>query len=105
MLSRTNFTPILDSLFSHSSVYAVVIANEEGFPLAYRSKDANSFGGDEAEVAAALVSSLIGKTKSAVSRMGRGSVNFFTIDVSEGEILVALENDYIVIAIREAKTV
>lgn len=79
----------------------MVIANEEGFPLAYRSRDANKFGGDEAEVTAALVSSLIGKTKNAVKRMGRGEVNFFTIDVSTGEILVALETDYVVIAIRE----
>ncbi len=101
MLSRTNFTPILDSLFGHSSVFAVVIANEEGFPLAYRSKDATAFSGNDAEVAAALVSSLIGKTKSAVERMDRGTVNFFTIDVSSGEILVALESDYVVIAIRE----
>ncbi len=101
MLSRTNFTPILDSLFNHSSVFAVVIANEEGFPLAYRSKDAGKFDGDQAEITAALISALIGKTKNAVKRMDRGEVNFFTIDVTTGEILVALENDYVVIAIRE----
>ena len=33
--------------------------------------------------------------------MNRGSVNFFTIDVSSGELLAALETDYVVIAIRE----
>jgi len=33
--------------------------------------------------------------------MDRGDVNFFTIDVTSGEILVALETDYVVIAIRE----
>ncbi|MCE7735829.1 MAG: roadblock/LC7 domain-containing protein [Candidatus Heimdallarchaeota archaeon] len=91
----------MDSLFSHASVTAVVIANEEGFPLAYRSRNASSFGGDDAEVAAALISSLIGKTKYAMDRMNRGTVNFFTIDVSSGELLVALETDYVVIAIRE----
>lgn len=37
----------------------------------------------------------------AVERMDRGTVNFFTIDVSSGEILVALEKDYVVIAIRQ----
>lgn len=93
----------MDSLFAHASVYAVVIANEEGFPLAYRAKDASTFSGDQAEIVAALVSSLIGKTKTAVMRMGRGEVNFFTIDVTSGEILVALETDYVVIAIREKK--
>ena len=86
-------------MFNHGSVHAAVIANEEGFPLAYRARD-KSFGGEDAEKAAALISSLIGRTKMAVERMGRGSVNFFTIDVSTGEILVALEKDYVVIAIR-----
>jgi len=52
-------------------------------------------------MAAALISSLIGRTKSVVEQMGRGTVNFFTIDISTGEILIALENDYVVIAIRE----
>jgi len=33
--------------------------------------------------------------------MDRGEVNFFTIDVTTGEILVALEKDYVVIAIRK----
>jgi hypothetical protein len=36
-----------------------------------------------------------------MDRMNRGTVNFFTIDVSTGELLVALETDYVVIAIRE----
>lgn len=90
----------MDSLFSHASVYAVVIANEEGFPLAYRARD-KSFTSEDAERTAALMSSLVGRTKDAINRLERGSVSFFTIDLSSGEILVALEKDYFVIAIRE----
>lgn len=102
MLSRTNFVPILDALFEHGSVYAAVIGNAEGFPLAYRAKN-ETFSANDAEMVAALVSSLVGKTKSAVDRMGRGKVQFLTVDTTEGEILIALETDYIVIAIRERK--
>ena len=89
----------MDALFDHPSVFAVVIATEEGFPLAFRAKN-STFGGGEAEITAALISALIGRTKNAVERIGRGKVNFFTIDATEGEILIALEQDYIVIALR-----
>lgn len=95
--------PILDALFEHGSVYAAVIGNAEGFPLAFRAKN-KSFTAMDAEIVAALISSLIGKTKKAVDRMGRGDVRFLTVDTTKGEILVALETDYIVIAIRERKT-
>ncbi|MCY3410880.1 MAG: roadblock/LC7 domain-containing protein [Candidatus Heimdallarchaeota archaeon] len=102
ILSRTNFVPILDALFEHGSVYAAVIGNAEGFPLAFRAKN-STFTAMDAEMVAALVSSLVGKTKNAVERIGRGQVQFLTIDTTEGEILIALEVDYIVIAIRERK--
>ena len=102
MLSKTNFTPILDSLFEHPSVYAVVISNQEGFPLAFRSSDA-SFGSDEAELVAALVSSLVGKAVHVVTKLDRGKVNFFTIDSVKGEILIALETDYVVIAMKKRR--
>ncbi len=70
--------------------------------MAFRAKN-RSFTADDAETTAALVSALIGRTKSTVERMGRGTVNFFSIDASGGEILIALESDYIVIALREKK--
>ncbi len=104
MLSQGNFTQILNSLMEHKGVYAVVIASIEGFPLTYRGKD-SSFTAEDAEKTAALFSALVGRAKNSVEQIGRGSVNFFTIDVTKGEILVALEDEYIVIAIRDKKTV
>lgn len=102
MLSQSNFTPVIDSLMTHKGVYAVVIANLEGFPLSFRARD-DSFTSNDAEVTAALFSSLLGRAKKAVDRIERGSINFFTIDITTGEILIALEDDYVVIAIREKK--
>ncbi len=102
MLSRSNFTQILDSLMSHKGVYAVVIASSEGFPLTFRSRD-GTFSATDAEKTAALFSALVGRAQNAVNQIGRGDVNFFTIDITTGEILVALEDDYVVIAIRDKK--
>ncbi len=79
-----------------------MIGNAEGFPLAFRAKN-STFTANDAELVAALVSFLVGKTKSAIARIGRGEVQFLTIDTTQGEILIALETDYIVIAIREKK--
>lgn len=102
MLSQGNFTPVLNSLMAHDGVYAVVIANSEGFPLTFRARD-DSFSGDDAELTAALFSALLGRAKSSVERLGRGNVNFFTMDITTGEILVAIEEEYVVIAIRDKK--
>ncbi len=100
MLSQRKFQPILENLLKYNGVKSVVIANEEGFPLAYQSKDP-SFTSDDAEVAAAVFASLVGKANLATKQINRGELNFFTLDLTTGEILVALEQDYIVIAIRE----
>ena len=102
MLSQDNLQPVLNSLMSHRNVYAVVIANSEGFPLTYRSKDEN-FTSDDADHTAALFSALLGRAKSAVKRIGRGDVSFFTIDTTTGSVLVAIEDDYVVIAIKDKK--
>ena len=100
MLSQRKFQPILENLLQYNGVKSVVIANEEGFPLAFQSKD-SSFSSDDAEVIAAIFASLIGKAKNAVKQIDHGELNFFTLDLTNGEILVALEQDYIVIALRE----
>jgi predicted regulator of Ras-like GTPase activity (Roadblock/LC7/MglB family) len=102
MLSQGNFTPVLNALMTHNGVYAVVIANSEGFPLTFRAKDDN-FTGDDAELTAALFSALLGRAKNSIQRLDRGEVTFFTLDTTSGEILVAIEEDYVVIAIRDKR--
>ena len=100
MLSQRKFQPILDNLLSYSGVKSVVVANEEGFPLAYQSKD-SSFSSEDAEIIAAVFASLVGKAVNATKQIDKGDLNFFTLDLTTGEVLVALEHDYIVIALRE----
>jgi len=100
LLSQRKFQPILENLLQYNGVKSVVIANEEGFPLAFQSKD-SSFSSEEAEVIAAVFASLVGKARNATKQIDHGELNFFTLDLTTGEILVALEQDYIVIALRE----
>ncbi|MCE7745931.1 MAG: roadblock/LC7 domain-containing protein, partial [Candidatus Heimdallarchaeota archaeon] len=55
------------------------------------------------ESVAALVSSLVGKATQAVEQLNEGDLNFFTIDTTKGEILVAPENEYILIVLKNKK--
>ena len=58
---------------------------------------------DKTESVAALVSALVGKANQAVEQLEEGALNFFTIDTTKGEILVAPENDYILIVLKDKK--
>ena len=55
------------------------------------------------ENVSALVASLVGRAKAVVTELNEGDLNFFTLDTSQGEILVAPENDYVLIVLREKK--
>ena len=103
MLSQRNFESTIKSLMTHKKVLAVVIANTEGFVLTSKIKN-DLFPQEEIEHIAALFSALLGRTKSSIKKINYGEVEFFTINTTVGEILVALEGDYIVIAIREKKS-
>ena len=102
LLSQREFEPILNRLMKYNGVWVVVVSNEEGFPLAFRSKRSD-YSYEDAEVTAALVASLVGKAQMVVEKLNNAKLNFFTLDTTQGEMLIALENDYIIIALREPK--
>jgi dynein light chain roadblock-type len=97
MISQKQFQATLKKLAEFKGVRAVIITNKEGLPL---SSDIDS---DKTEAVAALVSSLVGKATQTVDQLEEGELNFFTIDTTKGEILVAPENDYILIVLKEKK--
>ena len=99
MLSQKQFEPILNKLIQFSGVSTVIIANEEGFPLAFRS-NRDTFTSEEAEAIAALLVALLGRATSSLSQFRSGRLNSITMDIQGGEILIAVEDDYIVIALR-----
>ncbi|NHJ03333.1 MAG: roadblock/LC7 domain-containing protein [Candidatus Heimdallarchaeota archaeon] len=95
MISQKQFQATLKKLAGFKGVRGVIITDMEGLPL---SSDIDT---DKTESVAALVSALVGKANQAVEQLEEGALNFFTIDTTKGEILVAPENDYILIVLKE----
>ncbi|MEA2071052.1 MAG: roadblock/LC7 domain-containing protein [Asgard group archaeon] len=97
MISQKQFNATLKKLSAFDGVRGVIITNNEGLPI---SSDIDTI---KTESVAALVSSLVGKATQTVDQLEEGELNFFTIDTTKGEILVAPENDYILIVLKEKK--
>lgn len=97
MISQKQFQATLKKLAGFDGVRGVIITNNEGLPLS------SDIDPDKTEAVAALVSSLVGKAEQTVEQLEEGALNFFTIDTTKGEILVAPENDYILIVLKGKK--
>ncbi len=66
----------------------------EGLPIS------SNLNAEKTEVISALVTSLVGKAKRVVDELGEGGMNFLTISTPQGEVMVAPEEDYILIVMR-----
>ena len=95
MISQKQFQSTLKKLSGFKGVRGVIITNKEGLPIL------SDIETDKTESVAALVSALVEKATQAVDQLEEGSLNFFTIDTTKGEILVAPENDYILIVLKD----
>ena len=91
----------LKRLEAHEGVRGVIITNMEGLPIK------STLGAEKTEIIAALITSLIGKAKRVVDELGEelgvNFMNFLTISLqgeSQSEILVAPEEDYILILLK-----
>ncbi|MFX1474867.1 MAG: roadblock/LC7 domain-containing protein [Promethearchaeota archaeon] len=88
----------LKRLEAHEGVRGVIITNMEGLPIK------STLGAEKTEIIAALITSLIGKAKRVVDELGEelgaNSMNFLTISTPESEIMVAPEEDYILILLK-----
>jgi predicted regulator of Ras-like GTPase activity (Roadblock/LC7/MglB family) len=84
----------LKRLGAHEGVRGVIITNMEGLPIS------SNLNAEKTEVISALVTSLVGKAKRVVDELGEGGMNFLTISTPRGEVMVAPEEDYILIVLR-----
>ncbi|MFW9830468.1 MAG: roadblock/LC7 domain-containing protein [Candidatus Hodarchaeota archaeon] len=84
----------LKRLGAHEGVRGVIITNMEGLPIS------SNLNAEKTEVISALVTSLVGKAKRVVDELGEGGMNFLTISTPQGEVMVAPEEDYILIVLR-----
>lgn len=96
MISQKQFEETLKKLEGHKGVRGVIIASNDGLPIS----STKGMSMETRENVSALVASLVGRAKAVVTELEEGELNFFTLDTSKGEILVAPENDYILIVLR-----
>ena len=75
----------------------MIITSNDGLPIS----STQNLSMEMRENVTALVASLVGRAKAVVTELNEGELNFFTLDTSNGEILVAPENDYVLIVLRE----
>ena len=84
----------LKRIGAHEGVRGVIITNMEGLPIS------SSLSADKTEVISALVTSLVGKAKQVINELGDGAMNFLTITTQSGEVMVAPEENYILIVLK-----
>ena len=99
MISQKQFEETLKKLEGHPGVRGVIITSNDGLPIS----STKNMTIEMRESVSALVASLVGRAKAVVSELEEGELNFFTLDTSKGEILVAPEQDYVLIVLRDKK--
>lgn len=80
------------------NVRGLIICDSSGLPI-----DSN-MEIDLSEEVAACVTSLIGKGQQVVDALNEGTLNFIRLETSKGEIMVALEENLILIILKGKKT-
>ena len=95
MISQEKLQATLKRFARYEGVRGVIVTNNEGLPI---SSDCDT---ETTEKVSALITSLVGKAMSIVKELGESSLNFLTIDLQDGEILIAPESDYILIVMRD----
>jgi predicted regulator of Ras-like GTPase activity (Roadblock/LC7/MglB family) len=97
MIGEKMFHKTLESLGKHEGVKGVIVTSKEGLPIS------STMDADKTEKISALITSLVGKAKSVVKEIGEGPLRFLTIDVENREVLVAPEDEAVLIVLREKK--
>ena len=96
LIGRRIFDETLKKLKRFEGVNGVIVTNTEGLPIS------TTFPTDKTEKIAALITSLVGKCRSVVTEIDEaGSMSFLTITTESGEILIAPEEEYVLIVLKE----
>ncbi|MHA1960445.1 MAG: roadblock/LC7 domain-containing protein [Candidatus Thorarchaeota archaeon] len=99
MPKREIFEQIIQRITSQfPNVYAALFISPEGFPI-------NTWGlsMERAEEVAALLSSLIGKTKEVIKQVKEGgSLHFIQIQTDMGGIRIAPQEEFILVTLTKA---
>ncbi len=94
MISQEKLEETLSKLRAHEGVKGIVVTNLEGLPIT------SDLDPDTTEHVAALITSLVGKAIGVTKALNRGKLSFLTLDTTEGKVLVAPEDEYVLIVLK-----
>lgn len=94
MINRQEVKNIIRRFEEREGIRGVIICDSSGLPI-----DSNVDINLSEEIAA-YVTSLIGKSRQVVEALKEGVLNFIRLETSEGEVMVALETDLILIILK-----
>ena len=96
MIDGKGIRAIISKFMAEPGVRGVLICDTEGLPIG-RSKELNQ---EAAEHVAAYITSLIGRAKNVTDALGEGDLNFVRLETLNGEIMIAPQEDLILIVLR-----
>ncbi len=94
LINRQEVKNIIRRFEEREGIRGVIICDSSGLPI-----DSN-VEIELSEEIAAYVTSLIGKSRQVVEALKEGVLNFIRLETSEGEVMVALETDLILIILK-----
>ena len=94
MIDSKAIKAIIDKFEGKEGVRGVIIADSNGLPIK-SNLDINI-----AENVSAYIMSLIGKAEQCVDALKEGNLNFIRLETSKGEVMVAREEQFILIILK-----
>ncbi len=94
MINRAEVKAIIRRFEEREGIRGVIICDSSGLPI-----DSNVDISVSEEIAA-YVTSLIGKSRQVVEALKEGTLNFIRLETSSGEIMIALEENLILIILK-----
>jgi predicted regulator of Ras-like GTPase activity (Roadblock/LC7/MglB family) len=94
MIDRNQVNEIIKRFEDRGDIRGVIITDPSGLPLD------SSLDSDTTEAVAAHVTSLLGKGSKIVDSLKEGKLKFIRLETGKGEIMVALEENLILIVLK-----
>ncbi|TFG07318.1 MAG: roadblock/LC7 domain-containing protein [Promethearchaeota archaeon] len=94
MIDSNEIKAIIRRFEEKEGVRGVIICDTTGLPIK------SNLSTDMTEEVSAYITALIGKSKQVVDSLKEGSLKFIRLETSKGEIMVALEENLILIILK-----
>ncbi|MFO8018742.1 MAG: roadblock/LC7 domain-containing protein [Promethearchaeia archaeon] len=94
MIDINEVNAIIRRFEQKEGIRGVIICDSSGLPIK------SNLENEKTEEASAYITSLIGKSKQVVKALKEGGLQFIRLETSKGEIMVALEENLILIILK-----